>query len=67
MVVFVKKILAMGKLKQISDFERFYWEMKKIRSELNQLIKDMGSMLSADRDKNPDIPTAIDPRTGKPF
>jgi hypothetical protein len=57
----------MGKLKQISELERFYFEAKRIQAELNLLIKDMQTMLFKNEDLKPNKPVVIDPRTGQPF
>lgn len=58
---------TMGKLKQISELEKFYFEAKQIRERLNLLIKDMQAMIAINKDSKPQNPVAIDPRTGKPF
>jgi hypothetical protein len=57
----------MSKIKQISDLERFYYEAKRIRSELDQLMKDMRSIIAIKPDEHTKKPVVIDPRTGKPF
>jgi hypothetical protein len=64
---FVKRKFTVGKLNQISEFERFYFEAKRIQAELDLLIKDMQTIIFKNEDLKPNKPVVIDPRTGQPF
>jgi hypothetical protein len=57
----------MSDLSEISDLERAFHELQRIKQQINLLSDFLGSKLKDQERSRPRASGMIDPRTGKPF
>ena len=52
-------------LTEISELERFYHEARRIRQDLDLLLRDLAAVIGPARDKSSSEPVYISPITGR--
>lgn len=52
-------------LREINDLERFYHEARRIRQDLDLLLKDLAAAIGPKKDRSKSDPIYISPITGK--
>jgi len=57
----------MAKAREITDYERAFFELEKIRQQVDNLSEFLLSKIKQDRDDGQRPKTLLDPRTGEPF
>jgi len=57
----------MANIKEITDIEQVYFEVQKIKQQVNVLSDFLASRLKHKQQHKPKTAGMIDPRTGKPF